>query len=635
MLRLSEMLAILLLAVACQQPPAAPPPEPAVAVLEGEGAKIQQDWMEARVRAKAQHPPPKKAAAQGSRDLGRIMMKRSLGLETEPPRGPVNAKVTGILQREGYRIEKIAFESRPNFWATAHLYVPDGDGPFPVILNPHGHWGWKKTEPVVQTRLISQARSGYVAMIVDSPGGSYEGGRPVERRQQGSHNDWRLAMSAGTATGIYVWDLMRALDYLETRPEADMSNVGITGASGGGTATVYTFAVDPRIDCAVPVVYATSLEVNPHNGCLCNHIPGTLRIGDRADVLALRVPAPVLVIGATDDQEFPPEGTILTGEKMKVLWGIEDAADQVSAIVFPGPHDYGKAMREAAMGFFDLHLKAKGDGSPVPEPEIKTEPPDAAELVVLPEWPAGSLTMLDLARAAINSPKTARLGPFWEGAELEPKNPASEVVKEDEEREWLRCRAEGMIDVPVVLWKAKGTPRGLLYLFDDAGKERAAERFGARALAAAGFECVAVDLPGIGELAGIDQRLANYLGSGPMPIAATHFKYLNGLLQLERPQWKELPIGILAAGPCMTTALLLKPSWNEVGARQAVCLDALQSWEEVFDRETTMLAAQPFAAQSKNLAGLRRAQQTPTITAFRDQPEPDWRGALEKAMPPR
>jgi len=632
------MLASFLLALAFPAPAAAVPQEPAVAILEGKGAELQQAWLESRVREYASKPPPKALELDGRKDLNFRHVMRGLGLDPLPPRGPLNARVTGVLEREGYRIEKVAFESRPNFWATAHLYVPAGEGPFPVILNPHGHWGWKKTEPVVQARLISQARHGYVAMIVDSPGGSYEGDRPVERRQQGSHNDWRLAMSAGTTTGIYVWDLMRALDYLETRPEADVTRVGITGASGGGTATVYTFAADSRIDCAVPVVYATSLAVNPHNGCLCNHIPGTLRIGDRADVLGIRAPAPVLIIGATDDEEFPPAGTMLTGEKLKKLWSMEkapNAADLVNAVVFPGPHDYGKAMRETAMGFFDLHLKGVGDGSPVPEPEIKTEPPDAAELVVLPEWPADSLTMLQVARAALKSDRIGRSGPFWKGAEIEATGPAVAVVQEDAEREWLRCSAAGMIDIPAVAWKARGTPRGLLYLLDDGGKDAAAARFDARALAEAGYVCVAADLPGVGELSGIDQPLANYLGCGPMPIAATHLVYLHALLVGLRPDWAGLPVGLLAAGPHLTTALTLKPTWDEMGAQAAVCLDAIESWEEVFDRETTPLAAQPMAPHGRALAGLRRNSKTPLITAFRGQAAPDWQAALDAAMPER
>src|SRR5262249_48315049 len=159
---------------------------------------------------------------------------------------------------------------------------------------------------------------------------------------------------------------IRALDYLETRPEADMGRVGLTGASGGGLATTYAFAADERFGCAVPVCYATSLEVNPNNGCLCNHVPGTLQIGDRADGLAIRAPAPVLVIGASDDPEFPPEGTKRTGEKLEALWSLLGAPGAARWRIFESGHDYSRPMREAALGFLDLHLRGRGDGSPVP-----------------------------------------------------------------------------------------------------------------------------------------------------------------------------------------------------------------------------------------------------------------------------
>jgi dienelactone hydrolase len=105
---------------------------------------------------------------------------------------------------------------------------------------------------------------------------------------------------------------MRAVDYLATRPEADMSRVGITGVSGGGHATMFAFAADERFSCAVPVCYPTSFLDGWDNGCDCNHVPGYMQVGDRADVIALRAPAPVFVIGAKDDREFPPSGTLRT-----------------------------------------------------------------------------------------------------------------------------------------------------------------------------------------------------------------------------------------------------------------------------------------------------------------------------------
>ena len=282
------------------------------------------------------------------------------------PRTPLNARVTGVLKGQGYRIEKIAFESRPGFFVTAHLYVPDAAAGkrLPVIVNPHGHWGYKKQEPTVQSRLIGQALAGYLAIVVDSPGFSFEGDRPIERRSAGTHDDLRLILGSQNATSVYVWDLIRTLDYLATRPEVDMTRIGLTGASGGGLATMWAFAAEPRFTCAASVVYASSLEINPNNGCLCNHVPGSLQIGDRADVLAVRAPAPVLIIGAEEDVEFPAKGMRLTDEKLRRLWGLYGKSQDAWLRMFPGGHDYSKPMREAVLGFFNKYVKGTGDGSP-------------------------------------------------------------------------------------------------------------------------------------------------------------------------------------------------------------------------------------------------------------------------------
>ncbi|MBP1661009.1 MAG: gluconolactonase, partial [Candidatus Aminicenantes bacterium] len=274
-------------------------------------------YLENKVKTAAAVPvPATREEFEKRREAGFADLFRGLGLDPMPPKTPLNARVTGILEGKGYRIEKIVFESRPNFYVTGHLYVPAGPAGarFPVIMNPHGHWEWKKQEPTVQSRLITQALRGYLAFIIDTPGWSYEGDRRIERRSDGTHNDLRYILGSTNATGVYVWDLIRALDYLETRPEADMTRIGLTGASGGGLATLYAFAADKRYTCAASVVYASSNEINPNNGCFCNHVPGALRIGDRADVLGLRAPAPILIIGAEDDGEFPKEGMVLSGE---------------------------------------------------------------------------------------------------------------------------------------------------------------------------------------------------------------------------------------------------------------------------------------------------------------------------------
>jgi dienelactone hydrolase len=306
------------------------------------------------------------------------------------------------------------FESRPNFPVTAHVYKPKGhDGEkLPVIVNANGHWPHKKSEPVVQERLIAQALHGYLAMIVDSAGSAFEEQARIERRGAGSHFDPKLRLGSTTADTIYVWDLMRALDYLETRPDADTSRAGITGTSGGGHATLSTFAADERFVCAAPVCYATSFLDGWENGCDCNHIPGYVQVGDRADVLAIRAPAPILVIGARTDDEFPPAGTQHTGEKLRAIWKLFGKEDQAGWLTFDGEHGYSKPMREASLGFFDRYLMGQGDGAPVPEPELHATDPEADELFCLPEPPAHQTTMREIAREGRGARDPRDLGRF-------------------------------------------------------------------------------------------------------------------------------------------------------------------------------------------------------------------------------
>ena len=305
--------------------------------------------LEARVKDLASRGPTCEPS------ISREILLKGLGLFPLPARTDLKLQMTGILKRDGYRIEKLRYESVPGLLVTAHLYVPDGDGPFPVILNPHGHFHFKKSEPTVQARGISLALEGFAALIVDSPGVSWDNNPQNERLGIGDHNDWFLTLGL-PIQGVYVWDLMRGLDYLETRKDMDCTRVGITGASGGGTATVYAFAADERIKCAVPVCYATSLEVNPHNGCLCNHVPGMMQLGDRSDILAMRAPAPICLIGATDDPEFPQLGHQRTFEKLKVIFKSKRAEASVRLELVEGKHDYNRRMREVMVAFFREHL---------------------------------------------------------------------------------------------------------------------------------------------------------------------------------------------------------------------------------------------------------------------------------------
>jgi len=372
--------------------------------------------LESAVRDLASRRPAGSAQAHRDRvEAEQRAYARCLGLDPEPPRTALNAKVTGTLQREGYRIEKLRYESRPGLLVTAHLYVPDGPGPFPVILMPHGHYEWKKCDAPVQAPAISAALYGFASLVVDSPGYSWDDNEQNERRAMGTHDDAFLCMGS-PVQGQYVWDLSRGLDYVETRPDFDLRRVGITGCSGGGTATWMAFGFEHRITAAASVCAASSLQDMPHNGCLCNHLPGILRLGDRSDILAMGHPKPVFVMGALrDDPEFPPEGLRRTADKLKTIYRYEKKDANVRLELFDTGHDYNRRMRESMLAFFVQHLNGEQERPYLPEKRpltdgalnpypANTEDPHNPDLIVTEPWDRATVGFRDLLAKALDEP---------------------------------------------------------------------------------------------------------------------------------------------------------------------------------------------------------------------------------------
>jgi dienelactone hydrolase len=592
------------------------------------GDQMVNAYLDKKVKSAAALPiPTTREEFDRRREAQRRELVLCLGLDPLPPRTPLKARVTGVLERRGYRIEKVVFESRPNFPVMAHLYVPDGAAgrKLPVIVNPHGHWGYKKNEPTVQSRLIGQALNGYLAIVIESPGSSFEGNRRVERRFAGTHDDLRLILGSQNATSVYVWDLMRTLDYLATRPEADMTRIGLTGASGGGLATMWAFAAELRFTCAASVVYASSYEVNPNNGCLCNHVPGSLQIGDRSDVLGLRAPSPVLIIGAEEDPEFPAKGMRLSGEKLSRLWALFGKSDDAWLRMFPGGHDYSKPMRETAMGFFDKYLKGVGDGSPVPEPSFETEPPESPELYVLPEPPSNMLTMRGIAQSMFG--RTAAGGTAADYFRLNGGLPGvvpTDLKRLEESEGKRRCTfiSESGLTVPAIYWPAKATAKAFVVLITEKGKAGAAEEFSVDRLRESGIACLAIDPRGLGELKGLDLRLATYLGQAPAFGMGWDIARAVAALAPETAKIAVVGRGP-AAGQAALAAALIEPRIRFVAG-----LATLKEYSDAFREDVPLLAIQPRANYAPALSHLRGLVKAEAIWSFLGQPDPDWAEAL-------
>ena len=175
-----------------------------------------------------------------------------------PPRTPLRPRVMGKIERQTYTVEKILFESRPGFLVSANLYLPRTcTGRRPAILNVIGHSPAGKATEKVQRRSIAQARKGFVAFTIDAIGQGERKIRDYALYGQPPGNAHQVigtqAFLAGTHVfSFMVWDVIRAVDYLVSRPEVDPNLIGCTGCSGGGMMTTYLLPFEPRITVAVP-----------------------------------------------------------------------------------------------------------------------------------------------------------------------------------------------------------------------------------------------------------------------------------------------------------------------------------------------------------------------------------------------
>ncbi|MGN6699375.1 MAG: alpha/beta hydrolase family protein, partial [Thermomicrobiales bacterium] len=221
----------------------------------------------------------------------------SAGLWPLPERGPLRPILSGRLERDGYSVEKIYFESLPGFFVTGNLYRPLGcGGPLPAILNPHGHSrrGRLTNDEVFSTpaRCITFARQGYVAFTYDMIG--YLDSKQLSHRFGGpAEHLWGLSLA-----GLQLWNSLRAVDFLCALPDVDPARIGCTGESGGGTQTFLLTAVDERIAVAAPV---NMVSAHMQGGCLCEN-PPLLRVATtNVEIAALAAPRPLLLVSATGD----------------------------------------------------------------------------------------------------------------------------------------------------------------------------------------------------------------------------------------------------------------------------------------------------------------------------------------------
>jgi len=299
-----------------------------------------------------------------------------------PEHAPLNATITKHSRQDGYRVENIYFESRPSHHVTANLYIPDGKGDFPAVLLFMGHEMTSKATESYQKAAILFAKNGFVVLAVDP----VSQGERVQftdsaglRILRGSTTEHTLLNAGANLTGksVVAWELydnVRALDYLISRPEVDSKRIGCLGNSGGGTQTTYFIAFDDRIKVAAPCSFIARRERNFElTGAAdgCQHLPfeGREQL-EIADFLIMFAPKPLLILaGRYDFVDYT--GTMDTYSELHSVYKLYLKKDYVSLFTFNDGHGISRPKREAAVRWFSQWLKDENNN--ISEGEIAVE----------------------------------------------------------------------------------------------------------------------------------------------------------------------------------------------------------------------------------------------------------------------
>lgn len=317
------------------------------------------------------------ATWQQRRTVLRSELQAAWGGFPEHP-APLEARVLEVLDRPDYRIEKIIFQTFPGIWVTANAWIPKTDGRHAAVLCVHGHWPGAKQDPHVQARCAGLAKLGFFVLAVDAFGA---GERAIGKALGEYHGE----MAAATLwpvgrplSGLQVYENMRAVDYLISRPEVDPDRIGITGASGGGNQSMYAGAWDERFKAVVPVCSVGNYQAYLGAACcMCEVVPGALKFAEEAEVLSLVAPRALMVVSATRDAfQFSVQEARKSIEAAQPVFQLYDRVSALQHAVFESGHDYNQPMREAMYGFMALHLQQQGDGAPIPEPAMELEEPE-------------------------------------------------------------------------------------------------------------------------------------------------------------------------------------------------------------------------------------------------------------------
>lgn len=297
------------------------------------------------------------------RDYLKKQILVSAGLWPMPDKTPLSPKYYQKVEHSDYVVETVTIETYPGFFLSGNLYRPKGEGPFPAILTPHGHFKYGRLNDdhiqSVPARSINFAKQGYVVFAYDMVG--------YNDTRQASHsfaNDSISELYGINLLGLQLWNSIRALDYLTDLAQVDDDRIGITGASGGGTQVFLLTGVDDRFHVTAPV---NMVSDHMQGGDLCENAPGLRTNAYNVEFGAMVAPKPLLLVSNTYDWTYTTRNTIFPA--IESVYGFYQSEDMVKSAHFDYVHNYNKASREAVYKWFGKWLLNEQD-----ETKFKEQP---------------------------------------------------------------------------------------------------------------------------------------------------------------------------------------------------------------------------------------------------------------------
>jgi dienelactone hydrolase len=465
-----------------------------------------------------------------------------------PDKTPLNPVITGKLTREDVTVEKLYFESRPGLYVTAALFIPTKrKGKMPAILYCSGHSGDGFRSDVYQKTILNLVRQGFIVLAFDPIG---QGERYQYLNEEGeiilgpthehSYPGSQSFISGRSPANYFIWDGIRAIDYLISRKEVDPLRIGITGRSGGGTQTAYIAAMDNRVVAAAPECYITTFDMLLRSGgpqdAEQNLMYAPEKGFDIGDLIQIRAPKPVLMVTTTRDI-FSIQGARNVFQESQAIYAVYGKPENLQKIEDDAGHAHTKKNGEATYAFFQRHLNNPGN----PE-ELEVAIFDEKELWVTPNGQIQkfipSETLFSLNEKYTNTllvelqAKRADYPEFLKNIRAKAiemtgyQKPEASKEYIFSGRSWrdgyavekYLIKGSGDYYIPLLRLLPKGQAKEMLLLLDDNGKSSAVTEGLGGQLAQKGYEVIIPDLSGIGELGGGYTRGDAFIQEAPLNV---------------------------------------------------------------------------------------------------------------------